>query len=137
MKKTLLFLFTLCIWLAGCSNDDDNKQDDTVNLVGTWWLYESYIPASDDTFDYRDQNRLLIFNSDGEYEKTDGNTNTEYGTYKQSGDKITLYNTNGTEITQVEISIRKIESNNLELNWTYIDSSGEKDPWINRYKQRQ
>ena len=67
MKKTLLFLFSLCIWLAGCSNDDDDKQDNTVNLVGTWWLYESYIPASDDTFDYCDQNRLLIFNSDGNY----------------------------------------------------------------------
>ncbi|WP_455639329.1 lipocalin family protein [Parabacteroides sp.] len=136
MKQALLLIFTLLLWLPGCSSDDDNKQDTANNLVGTWWLYESYIPASNDTFDYRDQNRLLIFSSDGEYERTGDGSNAEYGTYKQSGNKITLYDTNGKEIPQIEITIRKINSEYLELDWIYVDGSGNKDPWVNRYKRK-
>lgn len=134
MKQALIFLFTLLAFV-GCSTDNEDKQNDSNNIVGTWWLYESVDVTYNDTYDYRDQNRLLIFNSNGEYERSEEGISKDFGTYKQSGSQIKLYDYNGRKVTSVEITIRKIDSDYMELNWTYI-SSGEKDPQINRYKRK-
>lgn len=138
MKKglrNLAFLFLTLFIFTNCGKDENNQSENNESIVGIWWLYEISLPDSDDPLDYRGKNQLLIFDADGEYQEISENTK-DYGTYKRSGNTITLYNSEGEQIRWVEITIRNITSDKMELNWTHVANDGSKAPWINRYKRR-
>lgn len=132
--KQLTILLLMIVALCGCSKDED-KQSTEQSIVGTWWHYESYTPDSDDTYDYRGENRLLVFEANGDYERYEDDSLNSWGTYKLSGNKIILYNADGKVNDMLDLQINKLDKDYLEIDWTYL-SGDTRDTWIFRCKRK-
>lgn len=132
--KQLTILLLMIVALCGCSKDED-KQSTEQSIVGTWWHYESYLPETDEIFDYRGENLILVFDANGDYERYEDDSLYSWGTYKLSGNKIILYDADEEVINLLDLEINKLDKDYLEINWTYL-SGGTRDTHVFRCKRK-
>ncbi len=65
--KSIFIVLTFLLVLSSCSNDDDNSNQETSELLGTWQLIEIYADPGDGSGDFMtvDSDKTISFESDG------------------------------------------------------------------------
>ncbi|WP_051605539.1 lipocalin family protein [Sediminibacter sp. Hel_I_10] len=95
--KSICIVLTCLLVLSSCSNDDDNSNQETSELLGTWQLIEIYADPGDGSGDFMtvDSDKTISFESDGTvasngslcgFSTTTGEVTT--GTYSESDSTI-------------------------------------------------